>query len=65
MSEASNDCYAICTELTGRCACREHRSGPCDAILLIALNGGADDERERIEGERREAAVEAVEADSP
>ena len=47
MSEA----YAVCEELNGRCTCRERGAGPCDAILLIALNGGAEDERQRMRDE--------------
>lgn len=50
--------FGLCADLHGECSCRANRKPACLAILDILDNGGtADDERQRIEGERHLAGL--------
>jgi len=53
------DAYRLCADLYGGCRCEVAARPPCDAMLALVADGeGPDDERNRMETARDDAATE-------
>jgi hypothetical protein len=56
----SSEAFDLCKQINGRCGCEETGARGCETIFELIENGeNEDDERDRMEQAREDAAYDA------